>query len=130
MGVKNAASGASAAAATSAEDAAELERTRDEVFVQLLLALDEAQRARRQQQSLRLWGLLFLCLQAFAPSELLFDYLDNFIRIEDEQTCLLELHKARAGRRCRVRLPSPEEIATIDMREFCSVALMNMRYDL
>ena len=82
-----------------AEGAAAAER--DEVLCQLVVMLTGAEDLNEMT---RCWQLFSLCLRAFAPSEGLLNRIDNFMRREEEDTCLGEV-------RCVARLCSARAFA-------------------
>ena len=88
---------------------------RDEVLCQLVVLLTGAEDLTEMT---RCWQLFSLCLQAFAPSEALLNRVDNFMRAEEEDTCLAELHRVLFA--AHPRLPTVQDIQLMEGKKYYS----------
>jgi hypothetical protein len=97
---------------------------RDEILCQLIMQLlgnDSVDGMNRA------WQLMSLCLDSFLPSQQFVNYLDSFLRHENEETCLSKLHRGLQS--ASQSLPTAEDVTLVASKRFFSSRLIDMYYD-
>ena len=96
---------------------------RDETIAQLGILLTEGEDLNEMT---RAWQLLSLCLSCFPPSQSLLSHLDNFLRAEEEDTTLAELHRIIYN--SDPVLPTMQDIQMMEGKKFYSSKCIAQMY--
>jgi hypothetical protein len=96
----------------------------DEILCQLIMQLMGNDSVDRMN---RAWQLMSMCLKSFLPSQQFVNYLDSFLRHENEETCLSLLHRGLQS--ANQSLPTAEDVTLVASKRFFSSTLIDMYYD-